>query len=444
MAGETHGLPVAELGKTEAGNYFVANYPPFSLWTPERVGEATDRLQTRGDPSNPLGLYVHIPFCRKRCHFCYFKVYTDRNKDDIRAYLDAVIAEVERLGRTPFVEGRTLDFVYFGGGTPSYLSTEQLRYLFDGLRGAVSWEGAREIAFECEPGTLNEKKVHAIAQLGVTRLSLGIENFDDDVLEINNRAHRSRQVHDACAWAPSAGFEQINIDLIAGMVGETPENWRRCIERALEMAPDVVTIYQMEVPFNTTIYRDMREQGREIAPVADWPTKRQWVADAFDAFEAAGYHVASAYTVVKDPARTKFVYRDALWDGADMLGTGVSSFGLLGPVHYQNRHRIEQYVEEVERGASAIYRAMTMTDEERMIRQFVLQMKLGRLSRRPFIERFGVDVFDRFADTLQAYAQSGLLSIEGDVLTLSREGLLQVDRLLHAFFLPEHREVRYA
>ena len=450
----------AENEPTSAGNYFVSNYPPFSLWTPDRAGEAIDRLGREARPGTPLGLYIHIPFCRKRCHFCYFRVYTDKNKDDIRDYLDAVTGEAEILARQPFVAGRKLNFVYFGGGTPSYLSTKQLAGLVAGLERVLPWDEVEEVAFECEPGTLNEGKLKAIRDFGVTRLSLGIENFDDGILEVNNRAHKSKEVYRAYQWSRAAGFEQINIDLIAGMVGETTENWRRCVDKAIELQPDAVTIYQMEVPHNTTIYRQMQQHGDATAPVADWPTKRAWVAEAFESLEAAGYTIGSAYTAVRNTANTKFVYRDALWSGADMLGIGVSSFGHLDGVHYQNHHDIVPYVSAVAGMAAGtsgtpgtpgtpatdhpIYRAMTMTDEERMIRQFILQLKVGHLQRKPFLERFGTDVFARWGDTLRQYRDEGFLTFDEDALRLTRRGLLEVDRLLHAFFLPEHRGIRYS
>ena len=429
--------------KTTVGNYFVANYPPFSLWTSGRVGEALDQLGRPGNVETQLGMYVHIPFCRKRCHFCYFRVYTDKNSRDIADYLDAMTAEAAQLAAKPFTQGRKLQFWYFGGGTPSYLSEAQLTRLFGGLQQAFPWDEAAEITFECEPGTLTEKKVRAIQRLGVTRLSLGVENFDDDVLEANNRAHRSKEIYRAYEWARAAGYPQINLDLIAGMVGETEENWRRCIEETVDLSPDAITVYQMEVPHNTTLYRDMKAQGNGVAPVADWATKRRWVKEAFEAFEASGYTIGSAYTAVKDPGNTKFIYRDSLWTGADMLAVGVSSFGHLARVHYQNEVHMEPYVEAIRQGRLPALRALRITDEEEMIRQFVLQLKLGRLAAEPFRRRFGIDVIERWDGILKAYEEAGYLTVRDGVIELTRDGLLQVDRLLNAFFLPEHRGIRY-
>jgi oxygen-independent coproporphyrinogen-3 oxidase len=129
--------------RTEVGNYFVSNYPPFSQWKPEFVSEALDALNQPPRVDDPLGLYIHIPFCRKRCHFCYFKVYTDKNASEIEIYLDALIKENEIYSRMPAFQGRQLRFAYFGGGTPSYISDKQLRYLVEGLNRHVSWANKR-------------------------------------------------------------------------------------------------------------------------------------------------------------------------------------------------------------------------------------------------------------------------------------------------------------
>src|SRR5689334_10538781 len=204
--------------KTGLGNYFVANYPPFSCWKPDYLADAEKALHSAPVPGTPLGLYLHIPFCRKRCKFCYFRVYTDKNARDIEVYLDALVKEVELCSRLPIIGGRKLNYVYFGGGTPSYLSAGQLRDLMTRLQQVLPWDGAEEVTFECEPGTLQQHKLEALRELGVTRLSLAVENFDPNILEFNGRAHLEEQIHRAYGWARDLGFDQINIDLIAGMV----------------------------------------------------------------------------------------------------------------------------------------------------------------------------------------------------------------------------------
>src|SRR5262249_1176644 len=242
----------------------------------------------------------------------YFRVYTDKNARDVETYSAALVKEVSLYARTPIIGGRPLNYVYFGGGTPSYLSAMQLRELMTRLKAELSWDGAEEVTFECEPGTLQKHKLEALRERGVTRLSLGIENFDPKILEFNGRAHLEEEIHRAFGWAREVGFEQISIDLIAGMGGEGWDNWRRGIGKTLGLAAESVTIYQMELPYNTTFSRELRVIGQDEPglAVADWPTKRAWVDYAFDQLLAAGYEQSSAYTLVRDCARTKFVYRD--------------------------------------------------------------------------------------------------------------------------------------
>ncbi len=436
-------LDKAAVEQTEVGNYFVANYPPFSFWKPEHKDALHEVLNSPRPQDTPLGLYFHIPFCRKRCHFCYFRVYTDKNANEITAYLDAGIREFERYSRTSYLAGRKPEFVYFGGGTPSYLSISQLEDLTSRMKDLFPWDETKEVAFEAEPGTLTEKKLEALRNIGVTRLSLGIENFDDHILEVNGRAHRSKEAYRAIAFAKTLGFDQVNIDLIAGMMDETPENWERCVDTAIEQSPDCVTIYQMEIPYNTTIFKEMQASGQVTAPVADWRTKRAWVDWAFDRFTAAGYTVTSAYTVVKNPETTKFVYRDSLWEGADLLSAGVASFGHLGGVHYQNQADVGPYMTQVDAGELPVFRAYPTNNEERFIREFVLQLKLGHTRMSYFTEKYGIDPAVHLAAPLALLLEQGFFSVEGDEIRVSRDGLLQIDRLLHGFFLDHHRDARY-
>ncbi|MGH9793930.1 MAG: coproporphyrinogen-III oxidase family protein, partial [Candidatus Acidiferrales bacterium] len=233
--------------ETTVGSYFVSNYPPYSFWSPSRAHEAHAALDRPAAPGTPLGVYLHIPFCRKRCTFCYFKVYTDKNSSEIESYLDAAVDELKLYAAKPFIAGRKPKFIYFGGGTPSYISSSQLTSLVNGMKKYLPWDEAEEVAFECEPGTLTEAKLHAIKDMGATRLSLGVENFDEDILRTNGRAHGAKEIGRAYDYARSIGFPQINIDLIAGMVGETDANWRDNIRQLIELGPEMVTIYQMEV-----------------------------------------------------------------------------------------------------------------------------------------------------------------------------------------------------
>jgi oxygen-independent coproporphyrinogen-3 oxidase len=442
----TEPLRLATADQTDVGSYFVATYPPFSVWNKENVKlEAIPALHAPPAPGVPLGLYLHIPFCRKRCHFCYFRVYTDKNSDDVLQYLDVLVREWELYASLPAIAGRPLNFVYFGGGTPSFLSTTQLQGLVSRLKAITPWDAAEEVTFECEPGTLTESKLSVIRGLGVTRLSLGVENFSDEVLELNGRAHRSPEVFRAYEQARALEFPQINIDLIAGMLGETEENWHDSVRKTLALQPDSVTIYQMELPFNTTISRDLlKGEGRFTQPVANWATKRRWVQEAFEALERGGYHVGSAYTATKDPSRSRFIYRDRLWQGADMAGLGVASFGHVNGVHVQNVDTWETYSSAILGNELPLSRAYRPTEEERLIRELVLQLKLGSVRPAYFREKYHVNILDQFRGQLDSLASEGYLEAAApDIVALTRQGLLRVDTLLPRFFRPEHVGIRY-
>ncbi len=421
--------------KTEVGTYFVANYPPFSAWSPKHVPLAMDVLDKPLHDKSPVGLYIHIPFCRKRCKFCYFRIYTDKNAGEVEAYLEALGREVALYADRSGLKDRHFEFVYFGGGTPSFLSEAQLQRLVDGMAKHWSWERAREVTFECEPGTLKKGKLKTIKAIGVTRLSLGIEHFDDQVLELNGRAHKSPENFQAYDWAREVGFDQINIDLIAGMVGDTTDTWQDTVHKAVALDPDSVTIYQMELPPNTTISHDMKHKGA-ASPVADWPTKRAWTDYAFHAFEEAGYVVSSGYTLVKPKIGSDFVYRDSIWHGADMIGMGVASFSHFQGVHFQNVNTWEDYIGKLQAGELPLSRALPMTLHQAMIRELVLQLKLGCIDAAYFRTKFDVEVLEVYADVVSALIDKGFASASDDYLHLSRQGLLRVDGLLPAFFEP--------
>jgi oxygen-independent coproporphyrinogen-3 oxidase len=263
------------------------------------------------------------------------------------------------------------------------------------------------------------------------------------------------------------------------MVGETWDKWRESVRKTLELSPDSVTIYQMELPFNTVFSKELQttdshrpsaigqeeinstnagEQStislisgdelptadcRPPSAVADWPTKRDWVQYAFDTLGLAGYQISSAYTMVKDKSRCRFVYRDSLWHGADMFGTGVASFGHVGGVHVQNVDTWEQYLAHLEKGELPLGRALAVTPKQLLIREMVLQLKTGSIEAGYFRQKFGVDVLSEFTESFEELTNAGHAQRENGSIRMTPAGLLQVDRLLPTFFEPEYRGTRY-
>ncbi|MEE8369062.1 MAG: coproporphyrinogen-III oxidase family protein [Thermoanaerobaculia bacterium] len=438
----TLAAPLDSHEETEVGSVFVSNYPPFSAWNGDHLDDVHHLLAQEPKTDRELGLYLHIPFCRKRCKFCYFRVYTDKNYDEIGTYLNALATEIETYSDLPAIKGRSPRFIYFGGGTPSYISSTHLRGLVDRIKQRISWEAAEEITFECEPGTLTRTKLEMIREIGVTRLSLGIENFDDDILRLNGRAHLSKEIANTIPWIEEIGFPQLNIDLIAGMVGESWKTWKDTVAKTVDLAPDSVTVYQMELPFNTRFSKSLQE-GSLDTELADWDTKRAWHDYAFEKLADTGYEVSSAYTIVKNRAACRFIYRDAVWHGCDLLGTGVASFSHLDGTHFQNVDGWGEYIAATQDGRLPLGRSFTTSPREQLTREFILQLKLGHVEANYFRQKFGADIFETFGDGLAVLEAANMSTRDQDTVRLTRQGLLQVDSLLPHFYSDEYRGLRY-
>ena len=430
--------------ETGLGSVFVSNYPPYSFWTEDFVKDVPKIFDTPPPSADtPLGLYLHIPFCRKRCKFCYFKVYTDRNASDIQRYLDALAEEIESYSRKLRFQGRSLHFVYFGGGTPSYISAKHLRDFVHRIKQVMPWDRAEEVAFECEPGTLTRAKIEAIRGIGVTRISLGIENMDDGILSENGRAHVTKEIYEVMPIVKEMAFDQVNVDLISGMVGESWETWKETVRKTIDLDPDMVTIYQMELPYNTVYSKEFKTPDGSRPVIADWDTKRAWHDYAIETFTASGYEVSSAYTLTKKGKPCTFVYREALWHSADMIGAGVSSFSHVGGMHYQNHSQWDPYLDAIEEGQFPIARAYKPTDDECMTREMILQLKLGVIKPSYFRDKFDVEILKKFDAAYTRLEEDGMLEVKDDEIRMTRKGLLRVDQLLPNFYDPVYRNSRY-
>ena len=427
----------------EGGNYFVSTYPPFSCWTEGAVDAYRRRLaQPPASGDVPLGLYVHIPFCVERCQYCYYLSHDDKS-GEIDGYLEVLADEWARHASAPAVADRPLGFVYFGGGTPSILSVARLRSLARALQRSGSWAEAREITFECAPKSVTADKARALRDLGVTRLSLGVQQLDDAVLAANGRVHLTADVERAYECIRLGGFDIVNLDLMVGLVGETDESFFASLERVIVLRPESVTIYQLEIPLNTPLYRLLRAAA-PAQPPASWDVKHARLGAAMARLEAAGYTIRSAYSAVLDPARHPFVYQDAQYRGADLVGIGASAFSHLGGVNQQNLASLAAYLDAGARDAPPFWRAYALSARERLVRELILQLKLGGVERRYFREKFKADVLESFAEPLDEARRRGWLTIGDEAVTLTREGLVRVDRWLPAFYLPEHQNVRYS
>lgn len=420
------------------GSYFVSAYPPFDLWTEGAVPGFSESLQRTSSKGAELGIYVHIPFCIERCQYCYYLSYEKRG-GEVGRYLDAVVRELELWAERPLLRDRRISFVYFGGGTPSLLSEGRVRHLLTGLQSVYSWDSAREVTFECAPGSVTRAKLTALRELGVTRINLGVQQLNDEVLRLNGRVHLVEDVERAWGLIQEVGFAVGNIDLIVGLVGETDRSFRDSLERVAEMKPESVTIYQLEIPHNTPLFKAVRE-GSVGGELAGHDVKRARAIEGFARLGELGYSVRSAYSAVRDPLKHAFVYQDDQYRGADLLGIGASSFSYLAGFHHQNRASLGSYLGALAEDRLPLWRAYELEDEERFAREVVLQLKLGRLDAGYFRRKFGADPGVRYESELAQMRENGWLVVDGDTIRVTPAGLSRIDGLIRELFLPRSQE----
>ncbi len=287
------------------------------------------------------------------------------------------------------------------------------------IQAVFPWNEAAEVTFECAPKTTTERKLAVLHEMGVTRISLGVQQLDDAVLKQNDRIHLVHDVERAYSAIQHIGFQTVNIDLMVGLVGETEQSFRKSLERIIEMKPNSVTIYQMEIPQNTPLYRALRDGSLE-SELTTWSVKRARLGHAFTQLEQAGYTIRSAYTAVRDPEQNRFLYQYDQYHDADLLGIGVASFSYLAGVHYQNITSLEEYLTSLSSDRLPLHRAYPLDDDERLVREFVLQLKLGQIEARYFRDKFDVEICQRFAEPLQRLVSQGWLTVNHHGVSLTR------------------------
>ena len=378
--------PVVDLEQTEVGSYFVANYPPFSVWSPDAVAtDARSALATPAPAETPLGVYLHIPFCRKRCHFCYFRVYTDKNAKEVEQYLDLPRAGVELYARAARAGGAAVQFRLLRRRHAVVSFDQAAQGLVKRVnRDARSWATAEEITFECEPGTITRPKLGAIRGIGVTRLSLGVENFSDRILELNGRAHarrRSTRVYQD-AREPRLSADQHRPDR-----RHAGRDRRATGPSACKRTVDLAARQRHDLPDGAALQHDDQPrpaEARRAVRAIRWPTGRS---------SGAGWARRS-----RRSKRAGLHDRQRLHRG-EGSGERVSSIAIacgraptwwasasrrFGPHQWcapAERRHLGEVQRGDDKGGSARARAIVRSPEERMIRELVLQLKRGSIRR---------------------------------------------------------------
>ncbi len=376
--------------------------------------------------SEPLGLYVHVPFCEAKCTYCHFAIDPRRPGEDRQErYTRAVLAEMSSAERSP------ADTLYFGGGTPSLLATERVAQLVEVARERFALPPTAEITVEANPRDLDGTGYRALLALGATRLSLGVQALDDGVLKEMGRHHSADDSRRAVEGARRAGFSNINLDVILGWPGETRERWRLCLDGIVALEPDHVSLYVLEVEGKTALAHRQR-RGRLALPDEDL------VADLYqETVERLAARGLERYEI-SNFARPGFESRHngKYWDDAPFLGFGMSAHSYRDGRRWWNHDRFAPYCRAVEDGGG---RAAAGGERRLTPRDRAAEALFTGLRRRDgvdlvgFRERYGLDPLSEWHEGLAAAVEAGLAVVEAGRLRLTERGMLLSNEVFRAF-----------
>ena len=350
---------------------FIITYPMFRYWHKDAVGE--------GLRPQPLNVYIHMPYCIQRCAYCWFKTTTlkENRLQEIDRYVNSVCKELALASAHFDLKKRPVETVYFGGGTPTLMSEENIDKLFAALHESFTLADP-QISFEGEPVTLTERKAALLARHKVNRISLGIQSFKEEIVFQTGRQDTEEQAMRAIALAKSTGAE-VNIDLISGLAGETPETWDYSVRRALEADVHNITIYKLELYANTPYYS--AEKNHQIALPSD-EQELEFIKHAMAELKKHDYRPVNTFTFTKGGASDQMHTRSK-WLGNDNYAAGVSAFGSIGRWNYQNTNDIHAYTQAVESGELPAFRGYNCTSFDLVVRDVVMGIKLVHLDHRP-------------------------------------------------------------
>jgi oxygen-independent coproporphyrinogen III oxidase len=375
--------------------------------------------------TSSLGLYVHIPFCERKCAYCHFAI-DPRRPDEERheRYLRALLAEMRAA------PPGTADTLYFGGGTPSLLAPGRIRRIVDLARERFSLPPGSEITLEANPRDLGVEALRELRAIGVDRLSLGVQSLDDGVLAEMGRRHTAAEALAAIDDARAAGFENLSVDLILGWPGESEERWMRGLTEVVRARPDHVSLYLLEVAERTALGH--RVQGGRVTLPEDALEEALYHATV-ERLEEAGLPRYEISNFARPGRESR--HNGKYWDDEPFLGFGLSAHSYRERLRWWNLESFEAYCRGMESAPPSPVAGSRPLDAEARLSEALFT----GLRRRDGIDldRFrlehGVDVLERFGASLQASFDAGLVATIGGRLRLTRRGLLLSNEVFRAF-----------
>lgn len=376
------------------------------------------------------GIYLHIPFCVKKCDYCDFASFA--NADALDGYLEALLREIEQTARTGEYPA-SFDTVFFGGGTPSLLSGEQMRRVMEELRMRFPIQENAECSMECNPGTASKKHLAAYRAAGINRLSIGLQSTHDTLLKEVGRIHNYSQFLDTLDWAREAGFANINADVMHGLPGQTQEQYLDTLKTVCDLELQHISSYALTLEEHTPLYRRIKNK-ETVLPDPDALADMQ---DAgIDYLESRGYHRYE----ISNFARESFACRHNLnyWLNGEYLGFGLAAHSAVRQkvwTRYANTTSLEEYMRLLAKGRLPRTETIRLESGEEMFESIMLGLRLTRgIDRAAFAARFGLDVVEAFPRAMDAIRKRDWVTETAEFIALNRRGLDLQNEALGFFF----------
>src|SRR5437773_257892 len=360
-------------------------------------------------------LYVHIPFCARICPYCaFYKDLLDRSQT--RRFCEAILRDLDQQCASFAIAPET---IYFGGGTPTALTTAQLEFLFEGLRQKLDLSFLEEWTIEANPGSVSTRKAALLRELGVARISLGVQSWDNALLKLLGREHSAQQAEQSFRLLRAAGFSNINIDLMFGLPGQTIEQWRLTLQKTIALQPEHISAYCLTYEEDTEFF--LRYAHGEFRQDADMDG--EFFETAMSILEDAGYE----HYEISNYARSGFasVHNYAYWVGEDYLGIGPSAVSTVGMRRWQNVCDYRSYIERALAGESPCASSENLTHEMKRMERIALSLRT----------RDGIRTSDlkRFTQQTNEFIALGLLQKSNGNFVLTRKGKALADSVAEAF-----------
>jgi len=372
-----------------------------------------------------LGLYIHVPFCANKCNYCgFFSTHYETIKAD--EYLSALHLEIKRHA-LHFAE-QTFGSVYIGGGTPTTLTRDQFYRLFSIIHQNVNLPTDAEITVEANPHTITSNLLIQLKKLGVTRISLGVQSFSDEVLAQLGRIHSSDEAVTAVHAVRDGGFRNIGIDLIFGIPGQTEQQWNSTLETTASLAPDHISAYSLSIDEGSQLYRDVKD-GKRVSPDNDVSATMYGTALQF--LRSCGYHRYEISNFCLPGFEC--IHNVNYWDRGEYVGIGPGAWSFIGNKRWANVADVGQYVSRLMSGNSVQDQDTVefVNEEQAAIEKLFLGLrKTSGVDLAAFGLQFGKDALDALMNNIGNLERDGVVNVKKGVLMLTARGILHSNEVL--------------